>query len=117
MIKWFGPSHGAKPSEWGLEAIPTPVGSSCAWCGEEIARDDSGITMPHLDEHGVRELPYHVECHVRGIIGSVAHIERQCSCFIIGSECGDPPELTLREAAKEAVRRFHAQSSTMKFLA
>jgi hypothetical protein len=45
----------------------------------------------------------HQECAMRTVVGSVAHIEKRCSCYVPGSEEGDPPGMTLREAARAAV--------------
>lgn len=38
----------------------------------------------------------------RAVVGSVAHLQRTCSCYVEGSELNDPPGLSLREAAKAA---------------
>jgi hypothetical protein len=45
----------------------------------------------------------HVECLLRLTIGSVAHIERRCGCYVAGSTESDPPHMTLREAARAAM--------------
>lgn len=45
----------------------------------------------------------HYECAFRSIMGSVAHIQRRCSCFVAGSEAEDPPGMTRRQAALAAV--------------
>jgi len=50
--------------------------------------------------------PMHFECAARGVLGSVAHIERRCSCFVEGSEEGDPPEMTKRQAARAALEAY-----------
>jgi hypothetical protein len=44
----------------------------------------------------------HQECAVRAILGSVAHIEKRCGCYVPGSIEGDPPQMTMREAARAA---------------
>lgn len=48
----------------------------------------------------------HRECFARRVIGSLAHIERRCSCYVPGATCTDPPEMTRREAARAAVKAF-----------
>lgn len=53
--------------------------------------------------------PVHPECYLRPVIGSVAHIERRCSCFVSGSQCGDDPALTRRQAARAAVAAWAKQ--------
>jgi hypothetical protein len=52
---------------------------------------------------------YHMECYARQIIGSEAHVEKRCSCFVPGSEEGDDPSLTKREAAHAALNAFRRQ--------
>jgi hypothetical protein len=44
---------------------------------------------------------------MRSALGSVAHIEERCSCFISGSEENDPPGMSKREAAKAAVKAWY----------
>jgi len=45
----------------------------------------------------------HPECNFRAIMGSVAHIEERCQCFVPGSTETDPKGMTCREAARAAV--------------
>jgi hypothetical protein len=49
---------------------------------------------------------FHRDCLLRLVIGSVAHQERRCHCFVPGSTAGDPPGMTLREAARAAVELY-----------
>lgn len=66
----------------------------CGFCGEVI---EPGQRAP---SHGE---PLHNECQIRLVIGSVAHIERRCGCYVAGSTESDPPHMTLREAARAAL--------------
>lgn len=64
--------------------------------------------MEHLadaDRHRVLK-DHHLECAVRSVSGSVSHIEERCCCYLPGSECTDPPEMTKRQAAKAAYLAF-----------
>ncbi len=70
----------------------------CAWCGELVEPGEQSAAFS-------RE-PMHRECGFRAVMGSVAHIERRCSCFVPGSEETDPPGLSLREAARAAMRAW-----------
>jgi hypothetical protein len=70
----------------------------CLHCGEEIAIGDQIISTNNGKD------AMHKNCGLRGVIGSVAHLERRCSCFIPGAMEGDPPGMTRREAADAAVR-------------
>jgi hypothetical protein len=69
----------------------------CGWCDEEV--------LAH-ERQAFCETPMHWECAVRSIIGSVAHIERRCGCYVPGSDAGDDPRLTRREAACRAAMAF-----------
>jgi len=65
---------------------------TCVYCGEEIKPGES----VHQE--------FHVECFWRGILGSVGHIRKQCSCY--GGTEGDPAGMTLRMAAKAAIMEY-----------
>jgi hypothetical protein len=70
----------------------------CAWCKEPLLdQDRNGVMRDH-----------HHECAVRAIAGSVAHIEKRCSCFVPGSIEGDPIGMTPRHAAIKAYLAFRA---------
>lgn len=80
-LAWFGERWDAPAFEDAPE-IPVPAGEPCLGCEEEIALDDSGITMPYVSstEEASRGA-YHIECYLRSILGSVAHLEKRCSCY------------------------------------
>jgi hypothetical protein len=77
----------------------------CGWCDEEI--DASAIDTLEL------VTPMHAECAFRSIMGSIAHIERRCSCYVKGADETDPPEMTRREAAKAALAAWEAQGNVI----
>jgi hypothetical protein len=89
-MRWFGPFWNVGPDL----KVPTPVGVPCADCDEKIVEGDAGIIM-------VGGTVEHRECFVRGVMGSVGHQRRECSCFG-GIGNGDPPGMTRREASKAA---------------
>ena len=68
---------------------------NCAWCGEPIQPGELSNLRPA-----------HVECVVRMIHGSAAHIECRCGCFVPGSAESDPPGVDKREAARAAFAAF-----------
>lgn len=73
----------------------------CPYCDEAILPGDiADFWNPEA----------HHECSARAILGSVAHIERRCGCFIPGAEETDPPGMTRREAAKAAWQAYVAKS-------
>lgn len=87
------------------ERAETPVGKPCAFCEEPIEAGDDGWLMPSIGTKE-REIPFHHACQLRTILGSVAHQQRRCSCFVSGSACGDDPTLTRRQAAQAALGYF-----------
>jgi hypothetical protein len=95
-MKWFG-IRVVDPEE---EITATPVGEACGHCEEFIETGDRGVTFPHIDERGAVEKPYHFECYIRIIVGSLAHQQHRCSCH--GGTEHDPPRMTPRQAARAA---------------
>jgi hypothetical protein len=88
--------------------VATPIGEPCSRCGELIAARDSGVMMPHADANGTcTQRPLHYECLMRGMIGSVAHQMKRCSCFVPGSNEEDDPRLTQRQSAELATALWY----------
>jgi hypothetical protein len=96
-MKFFGDRYLSRPPDTDMEHVATPVGARCAHCEEPITAQDHGWVLPP------QELSFHHACFLRGVIGSVAHQQRRCSCFIPGSTCSDDPALTRRQAAEAAL--------------
>lgn len=93
-IDYFGPSYKRKNYERQVDA---PIGQLCILCEEAVIEGDTGT----IDLGG--RVTHH-ECAMRGIIGSVGHQMRRCSCYVpqeISEE--DPAGMTRREAAIAAV--------------
>lgn len=80
----------------------------CPWCDEAIAPGDN---LHHM----AIGAPWHKECFVRSVLGSVAHQRRRCACYIPGSTENDPPGMTKREAARAAVEeaRFRNHANVL----
>lgn len=102
-MQWFG------PAPWALicrdtERVDVPVGQPCGWCAEPLRPGDEGLLIPHLSGDRCGPVPYHAECNLRQVLGSVAHQGRRCSCF--GGAFEDDPALSKREAARAAIREF-----------
>lgn len=49
----------------------------------------------------------HYACSLRQVIGSVAHQQHRCGCWVVGSTAGDEPHLSRREAAVAALAYFY----------
>jgi hypothetical protein len=107
VIRWFGHQY-LSPMYQDAPEVPTPVGEPCQHCQEEIGPDDDGIVV----DGACTALGsiYHRACFMWTVIGSVAHIEKRCSCFVPGSTDCDPPGLTKREAAELALTRFYEET-------
>jgi hypothetical protein len=71
----------------------------CEYCQEPLEADE-------LDHGAVKAMRMHKACMFRAVGGSVAHLERRCDCYVPGSTEGDPPGMTLRQAAQAAVDTF-----------
>ena len=94
-----------------------PLREPCLRCEEPIVEGDSGVmVLVGKGQLGplvaVRPEPMHWACWMRGIIGSLSHIEKQCGCFVSGSDHNDPPNVTRREAAELALAAW--EQLTMK---
>lgn len=87
---YFGPPHLRK--EWEKQ-VATPIGKPCLHCEEAIVEGDIGTV-----NYGGQIM--HYECGMRGVIGSVGHQNRTCSCY--GGTEEDPPGMTRRQAAQAA---------------
>jgi hypothetical protein len=102
-LKFFGPRY-LSAAYIDAERVDAPIGESCRHCDEPIVAGDDGWVLPPGKQ------PFHRACFLRGIIGSVAHQQGRCSCFVSGSTRGDDPALTLRQAA-EAAADYHDHGS------
>jgi hypothetical protein len=76
----------------------------CAYCEEEIMPGDLLSDMMQ---------PTHANCALRMVIGSVAHVEKRCSCYITAAHETDPPGMTKREAADAAAEAFRKQGERL----
>jgi hypothetical protein len=105
LVKVFNFAH---PELDRIERLP--VNTICAHCEEPIRQDDSGFSLISVDEHGHGNRVYeHRACFLRTVLGSVAHIEERCSCFVPGATCTDPEGMTRRQAAEAAVSLYESR--------
>ncbi len=108
MTLWFG-HRPFGPMCTKQTHVDTPVGEPCLWCGDEIEAGECGVVVPMLlalDPETWVMRAHHQECFLRQTLGSVAHIERRCSCYVLGSSAEDPPDMTMHEAALAAVQAW-----------
>jgi hypothetical protein len=82
-VTYFGKAHDA-PIYRHTFQLPAPVGQPCMYCGEAILEGTDGF------RDSVNN-PFHRECFLRLLLGSVAHQMRACSCFL-GEQAVDCPE-------------------------
>jgi hypothetical protein len=103
-MRWFGEPWNSWICE-NLPKIDTPVKEVCIWCDEPILENESGIMFANGPLA-------HKNCFFRQIIGSVAHIKKECSCFSPANpKDTDPEGLTKRQAADAAVALWEAMQS------
>lgn len=86
---------------WECETLPAPPPMVCFRCAEWIAPTDLGVVQSLVSMEGPACIAYHYECHARMLLGSLGHQQGRCSCF--GGHEEDPPDMTVREAAKAAL--------------
>lgn len=80
----------------------------CDWCGERLMCGEAWL-IPCIGGPKKYVL-YHYECHMRQFLGSLAHVEKRCGCYVPGAEETDPPGMSLRDAARAAVAAFEKAS-------
>lgn len=96
VMQFFGDRWDAPAFDDAVE-VERPVGAQCLFCPDVIGPEDSGIVTPYIDGRGKRsDSPIHLECHLRSVLGSVAHLEGRCSC-VTGRRADDRTSLTHRE--------------------
>lgn len=71
--------------------------TDCIFCDEPTLPNDES-------EQIFGGKPAHRECIIRSVLGSVAHAQKRCRCFIAGSTEGDPIGMSKRDAARAAVK-------------
>jgi hypothetical protein len=97
--KFFGMGAVKDPNR-----VEVPVGQKCVYCEEVIELADPGFMIPQLGLNTWSYSPWHRECFLRTVVGSVSHQRRQCRCY--GGEGEDDLNLTRRAAAKAAILEF-----------
>lgn len=97
MLMVFGGKWDAPVCE-DAEEVSTPLGQPCLHCHEPIVAGDRGFLRLTMTLRGAQLEPTHRECDLRGVVGSVGHLQGRCSCF--GGNEEDPPGMTAREAAQ-----------------
>ena len=71
----------------------------CSWCEEPILPEEQLQQRTPL-------IQMHQECAVRAVFGSLAHLQKRCSCFDDNKSDEDLPGMTRRDAAKMAFIEF-----------
>lgn len=111
-MQYFGKKHDAPVYDDGT-LVATPVGKTCDWCKEDVIRGEDGFVLPGLlkegDDYVGRLVVFHRECYLRQSIGSLGHQKKTCSCYVRTGGEEDPPDMTIREAAKAATNYFFAK--------
>jgi hypothetical protein len=74
----------------------------CQWCDEPVSP---------AEQHPSYREPVHFACGMRMIVGSLAHVERRCSCFVPGATDTDPEHMSRRQGAEAALRAYRLRGS------
>lgn len=84
------------------------VGLKCTWCDELITDEDRGTVIPRLasESNALQHAPFHRECLMRSIAGSVQHQQHRCTCYDENAP-DEEAGLSRREAARRAVAYFY----------
>lgn len=69
----------------------------CQFCSEPITEAEQELSTPKFGGAAL-----HLECGFRAMLGSLAHLNHSCGCYVAGSTAGDPEDMTPRQAAKLA---------------
>jgi len=93
MMTWFGKRYPA-PAYADSPQAETPVGAKCTYCDEVVRIGDDGWI---LGDGSV----LHRECNLRAVIGSVAHLQKRCSCY--GGTGNHEDGMTRRQGALAAM--------------
>lgn len=105
--------------------VPVPLGAPCLYCEELIDEDDSGVFIGYVggtteqvrrwaqapnesDPPRLLQVPVHIECQLRSILGSVEHLTKRCSCY-----GGTEPDGTTREQAKATLAWLREHPGTL----
>lgn len=115
MIRYQGRKWDAPFTDDAIEAVIT---GTCGWCYEEVTVEDNAVETAALLESGPGMLPMHLECHIRMMLGSVAHLEGRCTCRS-GSEREDDAYGSVRQEAQATLEwlishsrgRFHEEKA------
>jgi hypothetical protein len=86
-----------------------PLYPECPHCGDAILPWDDRVAT----NDGA--LPWHRECLMRGIVGSVGHQLGRCRCF--GGTEDDPPGMTPREAARASMEMYEERMRWAEMMA
>lgn len=94
-----------------------PIGQPCLWCSDPIGPDESGFTIEAkpIPHDYFADTAWHVECHLRMLVGGANHQARLCACYG-GTLPADPVDLTPREAAIVATVYFRAHPGSLASL-
>lgn len=103
MNGYFGVKYDA-PAWDDAPELPTPVGQKCLLCEEEVLDGESGVIIMAMGPVGVGPAPQHIECFLRSILGSVAHLEGRCICS--GGTVEDMDDRPYRVQARETMDRL-----------
>lgn len=85
----------------------------CPWCNEPVTESEypTAVAVVHGDDGQLH--PWHRECLLRQVTGSVGHLKHWCACYGGNPDAElDPEAMTKRQAALAAVALYEQQMRT-----
>lgn len=99
---YFGRKWDAPAFEGAVE-VPVPVGRECMLCHEQVTDGDSGTLEWVIESsENASYRPVHIECFLRMMLGSPAHLTGECSCTTGAHH--DDDDRPWREQARETMQ-------------
>lgn len=106
---YFGEKWDAPAFEDAVE-VPVPVGQDCFLCSEPVVEGDSGTMEWYMAPEAASYRPVHIECFLRMILGSPAHLRGMCSCTS-GDHVDDDDGRSWREQARATMQILREERS------
>lgn len=112
-MKWFG-RRWDSPAYEDMPQIPAPVGAECLYCRELVDEEDAGLSIPHVKSRTEVETAYmHAECWLRAAIGSVDHLDGNCTCYVRHAHKGfhdNEPKKSWRDEGRDVMKRIWGEN-------
>lgn len=111
-VQYFGDRWDAPMLDDAVQ-VATPVGEPCLYCREPIVAGEQGAMVVHIyAAHAAAIRPAHRECHLRAVLGGIAHVQGRCTCC--GGQVDPDDGLPYRESARRVLA--HTQNVSLEYI-